>query len=457
MSNYPKLGTGTVSKIYPNMDAAVTTSTPRPYDLPQMDATALQKEAWADGVKVLNTLDDIFEVGMSDVKVTYANEGVSLPGSIGMKLQSGGANITHTFPVLNPLLGSVISGTDNDLVSHEMGQDLSYFTAYYAEEKAGVMTEQYGIKFNQVNEFAIYQKATNQLSKLFAETSGRQKRECLTQYYNIELNSAGSGVASKGQHYNPNWMIANSTDVVAGKVDGNGMPIWSSNKETFGNNIGTALDAAATGTNGVNANISIRMLDKFSALAHEKYIEPTEDGKFIIVLPLPQWYKLSAILAGQMGEVWTSVNRYGAGAPTFPGEVGTYRDLRIIADERWASLVTTESTGTYSHTFEYVQPGGAAADGREKGLYTYTGSAGDRIWQLGWLCGKSAYIERVEKELFFKEEEQEYGKRKGIGAFTERGCNLTVIRKGAETGTAGFPDVADNRGSAVLAFSGAIA
>ena len=89
-----------------------------------------------------------------------------------------------------------------------------------------------------------------------------------------------------------------------------------------------------------------------------------------------------------MGDIWKSVSRYTADEAKFPGEVGTYRDLKIIADERWASLVVTSPTSneTYSLAFEYVQPGGPAGDSRATGLFTsdkaFPGT-GDRNWEIG--------------------------------------------------------------------------
>jgi hypothetical protein len=457
--DYPTLGQSTIQEVYSNMAAGVDTDTKRPYSLANMDSLALQKQTWDDACKVLSTYEDVFETGMSDVHVTYPNEAISLPESIGMRLVAGGASTQHTFPVLDPILGSLYAGTSTDLAGKEVGQRLRYVQAYYNEMKFGVMTETYGVNYNQVDEFGVYQKATMQLKKLFDESKGRAKRECLTQYFNRELNEDGSGVAGIGQHFNPNWFIANATEV-SGKTDGNGVPTWSSTKQTFANNIAETLDQAATGTGGVDANISIPYLDYVSFLANEKLIDKTSE-EYVIVIPTPQWYKLSA-LSGGMGDIWTSVNRYGEGKPTYPGEVGTYRDLRIVKDDRWAGLEVAvadaggDTRGDATFTFEYVEPGGLQGDGRNKSVYSYTGGfttpVGDRVWQIGWLLGKSAFLERVEKDLFFKEESQEYDKRKGIGGFMEAGWSLCVIR--TDAATTGFPDYAENRSSAVLAFSG---
>jgi hypothetical protein len=450
-----ELGTAPVEQLYPGMDPAVTVDTHRVYSQEEMDVdVGLRKDMIADSAKVLNTLNDVFEKGMSDVHLHYANEGVTLPDSMSMKLMSGGANVSATFPVLDPLLGGVLAGTSNDLTGRELGQRLRYFQAYYNEMKAGVVVEQYGVEFNKMDPFAVYSKATNQLAKLYSETKGRARRECLTQWYNKELMEPGSGVAGIGQYYNPNWIIANSTDPVTDKVDGYGMPIYTSTKADFEVNIATAVKAAATGTNGVDANLSLNALDRISFIANEKMIEKI-DGKYTCVVPTPQWYKITNLNFddGGFGQAWTAVADYGKDTISYPGEVGTYRDLRIVSDERWASLVITDMTALTdpTFTFEYVEPGGMAGDAREKSVFTISDTAN---MQLGWLVGKAAFIERMEKDLFYREVEQEYKKRKGIGGFMEAGWNLTVIRTDSET--AGYPDYAENRNSAVLAFSSAM-
>jgi len=187
-TNVPEVGTDSVAAIYPNMASEVTVDTKRVYSQEDMDvATALRKDTIADAAKVLNTLNDVFEKGMSDVHQSYANEGITLPDSMSMKLTSGGANVSATFPVIDALLGGVLAGTANDLTGNELGQRIRYFQAYYNEMKAGVVVEQYGVEFNKMDPFGVYAKATNQLAKLYSETKGRARRECLTQWYNKEL------------------------------------------------------------------------------------------------------------------------------------------------------------------------------------------------------------------------------------------------------------------------------
>ncbi len=447
IENVNVLGTGPVNAIYPNMASGVDTDTHRVYDYAQMEAEGLEQEVvWEEVLRATSTLPDVFELGMADV-VDVGASGMSIPNGCGMKLSGNGQSGTYRFPLLDPLVGTPLAGVDEDLMGRERGQRMRYTEAHYNEMKDGVKTETYGVNFNKIDIYGIYERATAQLSKYWQEVKGRAKREALTQWYNIELTKAGS--SAPGQNLNPNWLIAGETNGTA--------PAWSSTLQTFTNTIGAAMDAAGgTSATGVSAQISLDVLDRFNLEASSNLLmEPLDDGKYLVVLPEPQWYKLTSDTDGQWGGMFTKTAAYPAGMTAFPGEMGTYRDLRIICDKRWASLVATEATGDYTFAIEYVQPGGRAGDSREKGLYTYNQTTGNRVWQLGWLMGKGAYIERMVKDLFYREELQEYGKRKGIGTFMEAGWNLNVIRTDAATGTGptGFPDYADNRSSAVLAFA----
>jgi len=441
------LGTGPVDATYSNMATGVNVNTHRTYDMTEMDvAEGLEQSTWETTLRETSTLKDVFEDTLVNV-IDLDYQGMTVPNGCGMKLTAGGQSVTHRFPLLDPQIGAPRAGIDEDLLGYESGQRMRYVEAFYNEMKSGIIVDQYGVNFNKIDVYGIYEKATSQLNKFWAEVKGRAKREALTQWYNIELTKAGSG--APGQNLNPNFLIA-------GETNGE-KPAWNSTLQTYTNTIGAAMDeAGGTSGTGVSAQISLDALDRFNFEAESNlYMEPLEDGTYVCVIPLPQWYKLTSQTDGQFGGMWTAVADYGKDVVSYTGEIGKYRNLRIVADTRWASLVATKSSDDYTFTIEYVQPGGMDGDSREKGLYTYNQATGNRVWQLGWLMGKGAYIERMEKDLFFRNETQEYEKRKGIGTFMECGWNLTVIRTDSATGTGptGFPDYADNRSSAVLAFA----
>ena len=508
------------------MDGAVDVNTYRDYNLGEMDvADGLHKFSWDDSLRTLATLNDVLDMSMSETVDLYANKGLSIPDAIGIKVQAGGASITHTWPVIDPYVGGTRAGINEDVQGFEKGHRLRYINAYFNEVGMGVVTAEYGIEANRVNAYGVYDSVNQRVAKFWAEIKGRMKREALTQIYNRELvkpGSTGSYSAGVTQGYNPNWFIANATanlksgrgtydvlnetgiDITApieintgvtgvasgtavlgdGTVigvqtvdgvlyvndatdegiaeaaaavalaasddatDGYGMPIYTSTLADFEDNILTALNDSGSTTDG---NLSTAYLDKVAFLAHEKLIEPLDDGTYVAIVPEPQWFSISA-LTGDLGSLWTSVARYNDSqkAVAFPGETGMYRNIRIVPDSRYATFSVAGTVAIPGAvTLGYQEPGGAQGDNRTRGLWA--DADGSLNYQLGWLCGKGAYIERMEKDLFYREELQNYGKKKGLGSFMECGYNLTLIR--TDSATAGQADYVENRGSAVLAFS----
>jgi hypothetical protein len=276
--------------------------------------------------------------------------------------------------------------------------------------------------------------------------------------------SSGTAVYETGNLY-----VADATDEDIAEVadaaavaasdaatNGLGMPVYDSTFATFEGNIKKALidsaEKAVTSAEPSDAWVSARQLDRISQIAHRTLITPLDDNSYCVVIPEEQWYKLSAI-SGDLGSLWVSQARYNdtQEAIKFPGEVGMYRNLRIVPDSRFATL-TIGGTAIVPTTVTvgYQEPGGAIGDNRAYGAYT---TDSNMVFQLGWLCGKGAYIERKEKDLFYREEVQNYAKKKGLGSFMECGYNLTLIRTDSATGTQGMPDYVENRGSAVLAFA----
>ena len=444
MATIPFIGTGTLAanSAFPNapfipadMAGGVNGATARPYTMNDMnvDDGLEQKIFWETTLRMTSVLNDVFESSLTEV-AGVTGKGMTIPNSIGIKLTGQGQSGTYTFPILDPLVGTPRAGTGENLMGFERGQRMRYTSAYYNEVKDGVIQNTYGVEYNKIEIFGMYQQITSQLNNYWKEVKGRMKREALVEWTNTENTKAGGAIA--GKHLNPNWIVAGTPT----------KPTWSATLATFTENVADALEAGAAGS-GV---LDIAMLDRIQYEAESSYIEPLDDGTYTLVIPTPQWYKLSAVATNTLGGLWKDTRAYSDGTITFPNEVGMYRKLRIIPDDRWVGVVVGGGDGTWSLTFEYVQPGGKAGDTRNKGKYA-VGS--NKAFQLGFLLGKGAFIERVVKDLFFKEEETEYGKYKAMGSFMEYGCTLNVIRTDANT--SGFPTVADNRGSFVVAFPAA--
>jgi len=433
LQNTPYIGTGVIDKTYTDMKSGVDTSTYRPYTMDQMDVDdgLEQRIFWETTLRMTAVLNDVFEKSLTEV-AGVTGKGLSIPNSVGIKLTGQGQSGVYTFPILDPLVGSPRAGTAENLMGYERGQRMRYTSAYYNEIKDGVIQETYGVNYNKIEIFGMYQQITSQLNNFWREVKGRMKRECLVEWTNVENTKAGS--AAPGKHLNPNWIVAGTAT----------KPTWSPTLATFKESVCDALVAGA----GANGTLDIATLDRVQYEAENSYIEPLEDGTYTFVVPTPLWYKLSAVTGG-LGGLWKDTRAYTTDTIVYPNEVGMYRKLRIIPDDRWVGAKVGGVDGSWTLAFEYVQPGGKAGDNRDKLAY----AVGNKTFQLGFLLGKGAFIERVVKDLFFKEEETEYGKIKAMGSFMEYGCTLNVIRTDANTG--GFPAVADNRGSFVVAFPGA--
>lgn len=415
----------------------------RPYDIATQEATALIQQSWEQDLRILSTTDDVFETSMTDVEGSYATKGLSIPNSIGVRLTAGGQNSVHTYPVLNPLTGKPISGTGS-LLGNEKGQSMRFVRAFYNEVKDGVAVQTYGVGYNYDNAFRMYEKVTTQLTKYWAETRGRMKRQALVEWYNEEVLIDNPVIADGTElHLNPNWFIVGSS-VVDGKTDDNGVPLWDEDRAVFADRVGAAIEEGFDDAGGAT---TLAYFDKISFFAHEYLIEALEDGTYVVTVPMPVWYNLTSLTSeGGFGKFFTDVTAYPQGTDTYKGEMGRYRDLRIIPDERWVGAVVTPETapaeGDADVSLTYKMPGNE--DPRDKSAY-----ADDNIVaQLGFLLGKGAFIERMEKDLHFKYDVQNYEQNKGIGTFMEVGFNLTIVRNDGDF----YPEYAENRGSAVLAF-----
>jgi hypothetical protein len=446
-----KVGTGEATGFPRNLGVDMTKNTPRNYSYEDMKATELLQQKWETELRELSTLDDVLSKGMTLVRNSYSTDGIAIPDSIGMTITSGGQNTVHTFPVLDALGGHPLAGNAS-LQGKEKGQSMRFVKAYYNEEKDGVKVQTYGVAYNYENAFGMYEKATSQLTKYWAEVDGRQIRECLVQWLNREVVENNPYV-TVSQHLNPNWVAPGTHGALAGVSDDMGMPIWNEDLPTFTHNVATTLIKSAEASGDVT---TLRFFDKISYYAQMKLIQPLDDGTLICMVPMPVWYSLTGLgTEGGFGKHYTEVSAYPAGTNSYPGEMGRYRDLRIVPDTRWVGAVATEETapaaGNASLTFDYLYPNNE--DNRDKSVLDT--DTDNFVFQLGFLLGKGAYIRRLEKDLHFKYDIQNYEQDKGIGTFREHGFNLNVIRTDAEAGNE-YPDFVENRSSIVLAFPGVL-
>jgi N4-gp56 family major capsid protein len=438
MATIVKPGSGTLST--PVLaggitNGSITTTTDRPYSLATMDVdSGLLLDIINRKLQIESTLDDVFvDLG---AEVSFNGGKVAIPDACVMKVSSEKGPRTQVMPIANPLAGAGVGGTAESMQGNERATTLQYMKIYYNEFSQGVIGEKWGVNYNDKQVFNYYQNEQPALSKWFKEDRGKQYREALLERYAWPLTKTGTALT---QSYNPNWFIAN-TDFADNDA------IYNATPATMVTNLDTALAAADTGTNGVNANISLDYLIYLSEYAaKQKRTETVNIGgqeSYVVCLPSSQYLKLLQDTSGQLGGIWTKVADLSGEEQRFPGIVGRVMNLVIVKDTRYPTI-TTNYAGT--HSVVYVEPGNI--DNRPSGIYDASTNA---TWEIGYLLGKGAIIDWLVTPLHFEMEETEYGKIYGKAAFTEEGIQLGNTY---DLDTAGA--AIKNFGSIALAFTAA--
>jgi hypothetical protein len=431
---------------YP-VQGSIANSTVRPYTLDGLDVdSALVLDAIETKLRLEATLDEVFVDLGSDV--VFTGKKVSIPDACILRLKTPqkGAR-TQTIPFLKPLKGSGRYGTDEKLPGYERNQGIKVLKAYYNEYCQGMSGEEWGVNFNDVNKFGLYDQIQPSLSRWFKEEHGKHYREALLQTYSTPLTKTGTALT---QNWNPNWFIANLDPASQPAYNYTGYADLVTMNDTFTINIGTAMAADDTGgTAGVNANVS---LDYLLALDHfaqnNKRIEPIEIGgkkSYVVLLPSSQYYKLLSTNNGQLGSVWQNVSALSQEEQNFPGIIGRVKSLVIVEDQRYPTIEFDQYTTGMGVTLEYVEPGNC--DDRNKVVYN---ASTNMAWDIGFLMGKAAIVDWEVTPLHFEFERQNYGQLYGKGAFIERGIQLACFD--TDTASGGYKE---NFGSIVLAFTAA--
>jgi len=444
MANITKPGTGTLSTPVLSggiTNASIDATASRPYSFHTQDTDqGLLLDIINRKLQIESTLDDVFvDLG---AEVSYNGGKVSIPDSVVMNVSSEKGPRTQVMPIENPLAGPGLGGVSERMQGNERFATVQYMKIYYNEFFQGVAGEKWGVHHNDMQVINYYTNEQPRLSKWFKEDRGKQYREALLERYAWPLTKDGVVNDTTGltQSYNPNWFLAN-TDFSDNDA------LYDPTSSTFISNLDTAFQAADTGTNGVNANISLDYLIYLSEYAaKQKRIETVNIGgqeSFVVCLPSSQYMKLLQDTDGQLGAIWTKVADLSEQEQNFPGVVGRVMNLVIVKDTRFPTI-TSDYAG--SHTVTYVEPGNI--DNRPSGVYD---SATNATWEIGFLLGKGAIIDWTVTPLHFETEETEYGKIYGKAAFTEEGIQLGNT---FDTDTASNGNI-KNFGSIALGFTAA--
>jgi hypothetical protein len=394
--------------------------------------SALTYEAINRKLQIEATLDSVFSDLGADV--VFNGKKISVPDSCIMKVTSEKGARSQVMPIENPLTGPGRFGTDQPMMGYERQRTLQFMKIYYNEYSQGVLGEKWGMNFNDLQIFQYFAGEQPALSKWFAEDEDKQYHEALLETYSYVLEGTGTALT---QTLNSNIYVANT--------EFGSQPAYSYVPGTYRTNVNTALAAADTGTNGINANLDLDQLIYIDYHAElNKKITPVMIGgqkTYICILPANQLAKLNAQLNST---VFTNKQDLSPQEQNFSGVVGRVGNLLIVRDPRYPTLTCTNNYGNNTHTIEYVEPGND--DNRNKSAYN---AASNASWDIGFLLGARAIVDWTVTPLHFEMEETEYGKIYGKSAFAERGIQLGSVY---DTDTASNQNI-KNFGSMALFFS----
>ena len=416
-------------------NASITTSTARSYGYSTMDVVGgLQYDAINRKLQLESTLDSVFSDVGSDV--VFNGKKVVVPNACIMKVSSDKGARTQVMPLKNPLVGLGLAGTNADLAGKERQATLQYMKIYYNENCYGVLGETFGMNYNDLQVFNYYQDEQPSISRWIAEDEDRQYHEALLETYSYPLEGVGTALI---QSYNPNWYVPN--------LEQGSQPAYNNTEATFRTNITAAFEAAATGTNGVNASIDLDYLIALDEYAqNQKRIKPimiNGQKSYVVLLPSKQYRKLLMVNNGQLGSVWTQVSALSDVEQKFPGIVGRVMSLVIIEDQRYPTITCTNLYTDATHLIEYT--GAGNVDSRNKAIYNVASNAS---WDIGALMGEAALVDWSVTAPHFERYDSPYGKTYGKGVFMERGIQLGLYT----TDTASNMNV-KNFGSIILPFT----
>ena len=260
-------------------------------------------------------------------------------------------------------------------------------------------------------------------------------RESLVQLYSSEQLKAPS---NRNQGFNPNVVVSTATGAVKVAFDP------TQNISTFVQNIGDAVTVAsgnaAFGFAGMETLAAIKQLAELYMVI-EKF---GPDAGYQLVVPTPVFDKLYStvqlITSSQSTGYLPQLIKFDSknGDPmSFEGF--KYGSLTVMSDPRFPVQIITGANGSgHTITTYYKLPGGQAD-------YRLSVAAGSNVKvAVGFLLGKGAFYDFESSPLQFRENDQDYGRNVGVGAFRVRGFSAGVFSADPATFGGGLIDASGN-------------
>jgi hypothetical protein len=429
--------------------------------LTQMGATALRMKAWDKMLREDSTLDDIFNRLKDSVDIRMSE--IEIPNTIFMQFEAPSTS-THylTFPFSTPLKKAFQMGTGEDMGGNEEDLGLMHLTIRYNEIKKAVAHRGWGIDFNDLSWTGLYGTMTPKFVKAYQELRGRRIREALMLTYGEELTKAP---VSLKQQFNSNVYICNAnlnsqprwdiTDLTTtnGAVDTLGFypnrafSGANSYVEELANKMMTASGTSSTST----ATMNVSQLFALELYCRTRLkMNPLTIGKrrgYIFVCPSDvAAYLVNPSISGSLGEAWASFANLSLEEQTIPGMLGRVRNMWIVEDERAPTLTVGGSTGTYTLTPGFVQPG----NNDDRNLNPWSANSGslNYVFDVGFVLGAGALAEWVVNDLQYAKESTEYGKFQGKGSWLCGGIQL--VRFDVDTPDDVFNSAATGAGKTLI-------
>lgn len=380
--------------------------------------------------------NDIFDHLSSEYINPTADEPMALPNAIYLKLQAEvDQGRTCKVALVKDLSGSPTIGANGDQRLNEEDIQTKWFRMEYTDLSHATTNQQYGIYARDKAPYKVFEYRVEGLAKYFKQYFGKMRRQALMELQSENLEDA--------PHYNtagisPNWFIPNLTFAQ--------QPVYTQTMNDWVDRVVAKLSAAGT---TAAACVNLNYLIKLEEWARtEALIAPLDFGDgdgYIVTLPSPQCsWLLNLVQNGTAGHLFTSVANYsgkeGDGTKAFPNEIGKFRGLRILNDERYPTLTVSgavsnlggknymsDTNADFFITAKYRGMGNAddgSSDPRDK-------SATAR--QVGFLIGRAALCEWMPENFHWEWEYEMYDKYFGSGIFCSCGIKQPIFKQSSDS------------------------
>jgi len=365
----------------------------------------LVNESWEMTLQEQTRQGDVF----SDLAGLFVEGSRTLPTGIVMQLPFRKGIYKHTIGLMLDLSDDGVNGR-TDQEGNEEDQDLKYFVAYSNDYSHAVSSQQYGIDKHTKDAFNILESITKQLGVWHKQKAGLKMRQALLEVVDDDLTVAPT---SQTQGLNKNFFVK-GIDIDTEQ------PVYDSTLTDYVDNLGDAAELA-----GASADWDVTFMNNIIYyLRATAEVEPYIGNRYAVTVP--------AYEAAPLKDTGTSNSMWDLKRDTFVQEIakeawnnsylGTYQNIDLFEDSNSPMMTFTGSTGSWTAATFYKKMG--TTDDRP--------SSGTR-YNVGYGMGKSALVWAEHEATHMEDDPQNYGKRKGIGAFRGAGANLLEFDIGTKT------------------------